>query len=54
MTAIGELFLEALTDEEAVVGVDCQVAGVEKRVEVRAEKQSISDLMPSPVRWRLM
>jgi hypothetical protein len=29
VTAVGELFLEALADEEAVVGVDCQVSGVE-------------------------
>ena len=27
--AVGELFLEALADEEAVVGVDRQVAGIE-------------------------
>ena len=41
--AVGELFLEALADEEAVVGVDGQVAGVEKGVEVRAEQQAIAD-----------
>jgi len=36
VAAVGELFLEALTDEEAVVGVDGQVAVVEEGMEVRA------------------
>jgi len=29
MAAVGELFLEALADEEAVVGIDGQIAGIE-------------------------
>lgn len=29
MPPVGELFLEALADQEAVIGVDGQVAGVE-------------------------
>ena len=36
VTAGGELFIEALADEEAEVGVDGQVAGVEKGMEVGA------------------
>ena len=36
MSAVGELFLEALADEEAVVGIDGQVAVVEEGMEVRA------------------
>jgi hypothetical protein len=50
MTAIGELLLEALADEKAVVGIDGQVASIEEGMEIRAKKESIADLMTSPVR----
>jgi len=36
VAAVGELFLEALTDEEAVVGIDGQVSIIEEGMEVRA------------------
>jgi hypothetical protein len=49
MTAVGELFLEALADEEAVVGIDGQVASIEEGVEIRAKEKSVANLMPSPV-----
>jgi hypothetical protein len=48
--SVGELFLEAFADKEAVVGIDGQVAGIEEGVEIRAKKESIADLMTSPVR----
>ncbi len=50
MTAVGELLLEALADEEAVVGIDGQVASIEERIKVGAEKQAVADLVPSPIR----
>jgi orotidine-5'-phosphate decarboxylase len=49
MTAIGELLLESLADEKAVVGIDGQVASIEESVEIRAKKESIADLMTSAV-----
>jgi hypothetical protein len=36
VAAVGELFFEALADEEAVVGIDGQVAVVEEGMEVGA------------------
>lgn len=49
MAAVGELFLEAFADKEAVVGIDGQVAGIEEGVEIRTKKESIADLMTSAV-----
>jgi Ni,Fe-hydrogenase maturation factor len=49
VASVGELLLEALADEEPVVGVDCQVSGVEKGMEVGAEQQAVANLVPSPV-----
>jgi hypothetical protein len=37
VAAVGELFLEALADEEAVVGIDGQVAVIEEGMEVGTE-----------------
>jgi hypothetical protein len=50
MAAVGELLIEAFADEKAVVGIDGQVASIEEGVEIRAKKESITNLMPSPVR----
>jgi len=50
MTPVGELLFKALGDNEAVLGIDGQVAGIEERMKVGAEKQAVADLVPSPVR----
>jgi hypothetical protein len=50
VAAVGELFLEALTDEETIIGIDGQVARIEERMKVGAEKQAVADLVTSPVR----
>ena len=50
VTAVGKLLLEALADEEAIVGVDGQVASIEEGVEVGTKKESVADFMTSPVR----
>ena len=34
VATVGELFLETRTDEEAVIGVDGEITGVEESVEV--------------------
>jgi hypothetical protein len=34
VAAVGELLLEALADEKAIVGVDGQVAGIEQGMEI--------------------
>ena len=50
MTPVGELLFKALGDNEAVLGIDGQVAGIEERMKVGAEKQAVADLVTSPVR----
>jgi hypothetical protein len=34
VAAVGELFLEALADEETVVGVDGQISSIKERMEI--------------------
>jgi hypothetical protein len=50
VAAVGELFLKALADEEAVVGVDGEVAGVKEGMEVGPEEEAITDLMGATLR----
>ena len=50
MAAVGELFLEALADEEAVIGVDREVTGIEEGVEVGPEEEAVADFMGTALR----
>jgi hypothetical protein len=34
VSAVGELFLEALTNEETIIGVDGQVTSIKERMEI--------------------
>ena len=50
VAAVGELFLEALADEEAEVGVDGEVTGVEEGMEVGPEEEAVADFMGATLR----
>jgi hypothetical protein len=50
VAAVGELFAEALADEEAVVGIDGEVAGVKQGMEVGPEEEAVADLMGATLR----
>ena len=52
VAAVGELFAEALADEEAVVGIDGEVAGVKEGMEVGPEEEAVADLMGTTLRIR--
>jgi hypothetical protein len=52
VAAVGELFAEAFADEEAVVGIDGELAGVKEGMEVGPEEEAVADLMGTTLRIR--
>jgi len=52
VAAVGELFSKAFADEETVVGIDGEVAGVKEGMEVGPEEEAVADLMGTTLRIR--
>jgi hypothetical protein len=50
VAAVGELFAEAPADEETVVGIDGEVAGVKEGMEVGPKEEAVADLMGATLR----